>query len=845
MVDFKKMMDLKQKTKETNPIDLYNILDRKSIAGPLRPVQEYVLNEWYNNRRDEKDLIVKLHTGEGKTLIALLMLQSILNLGEGPCIYVCPNIYLVKQVCNEAIKFGIPFCTIEHNNNIPEEFLSGEKILITHSYKVFNGLSIFGIGNKSKKVNTIILDDSHACIDTLKGSFTITINRNKNEYIYNKIFTLFKDDLIEQGEGSFLEIESGESETFMLVPYWAWNNRKTEILKIISEGKNLDEIKYVWPLIKDNITEFSCFISGSKIEISPYNINVERFGIFSKANRRILMSATTQEDIFFIKGLNFPVKAVINPIKCPELKWSGEKMILIPYLINEECDRNLVATKFCEITNDKFGVVSLVNNTRRANYYNNLGAKLPKDNDEFFNIINQLRKGNFDKIVVINNRYDGIDLPDESCRVLIIDSKPFFNNYYEKYEENCCPNNEIINKKIAQKIEQGLGRAVRGEKDYCAILIIGTDIERFMKSKSTRKYFSVQTQKQIDIGFEVAKMAKNEIKEDEQPMEQIMLLINQMLQRDEGWKEYYINNMNTIVEKNIDNSIYNRYSAESNIEKLFLQGEYEKAINETQKFIDNFIKDDLEKGWYLQQMARYSYIFSKEKSNNLQKQAFKNNPALLKPNCDIEYSKISFLNENRIKKFKEYIKKYDTYEDFFLYMEEILNNLSFGMSSEKFEKALKEIGEMLGYLSGRPDKEIRKGPDNLWCGPNNKFIVFECKSEVDENRQAITKTEAGQFNNHCGWFKKEYGADSEVINIIIIPTKNLSYNADFNDKVYVMRRCKLKNLKCNIKEFLKEVKNYDLYDLSDEKIQLYFNRYKLNIEDFVNNYVEEVNHLKK
>ena len=39
MVDFKKKIALKSKSKNTNPIELYNTLDRKSIAGPMRPVQ--------------------------------------------------------------------------------------------------------------------------------------------------------------------------------------------------------------------------------------------------------------------------------------------------------------------------------------------------------------------------------------------------------------------------------------------------------------------------------------------------------------------------------------------------------------------------------------------------------------------------------------------------------------------------------------------------------------------------------------------------------------------------------------------------------------------------------------
>lgn len=221
MIDFKKKIASKSKSKVINPIDLYNTLDRKSIAGPLRPAQEYALNEWFNNRINERDLIVKLHTGEGKTLIGLLMLQSVINLGEGPCIYVCPNLYLVHQVCNEALKFGIPYCVVDENNNIPNDFHSCEKILIIHAHKIFNGKSIFGIGNNCVKASTVVLDDSHACIDVLKDAFTVTVSRNSNEALYNKILTLFSEDLIEQGEGSYLDIKTGEYETFMIVPYWS------------------------------------------------------------------------------------------------------------------------------------------------------------------------------------------------------------------------------------------------------------------------------------------------------------------------------------------------------------------------------------------------------------------------------------------------------------------------------------------------------------------------------------------------------------------------------------------------------------------------------------------------
>ena len=542
-IDFKKKLASRTITPKTNPIELYGTLDRKSVAGPLRPAQEIVLSEWYTKRRADKDLIIKLHTGEGKTLVGLLLLQSLLNSKEGPCLYICPNKYLVRQVCSEADKFGIPFCTFGESTEIPNDFLAGSKILITHVQKIFNGRSVFGTDNNYIKTGAVLMDDSHACIDTIKSAFTISISKSENSEIYSKILTLFNDDMIEQGEGSWLDIQAGDYNTFMAVPYWSWNNKKTEMLKILSAAQENSQIYYTWPLMRDQIENYCCYISGSKIEISPYNVSIRTFGSFSYATHRILMSATTQDDSFFVKGLEFRPEAVKNPLRNEKQKWSGEKMLIIPSLVEESCDHDLIVTNFCKSSPSKFGIVALVPSTKNCRQYQNLGA-ITATTGNIVEELDKLKKGIFSKIVVINNRYDGIDLPDESCRILIMDSLPYFDSLADRYEEQACPNSELINKRIAQKIEQGIGRGVRGEKDYCAILIIGSELVRFMRSIATNKFFSPQTRKQIDIGIEIADMAKED--KTESPIKVVLSLIKQMLVRDEGWKEYYASEMDRL-----------------------------------------------------------------------------------------------------------------------------------------------------------------------------------------------------------------------------------------------------------------------------------------------------------
>ncbi|NEO00573.1 MAG: DEAD/DEAH box helicase family protein, partial [Moorea sp. SIO3I7] len=519
MIDFKKKLGLKSIEKKVNPIEIYDSLDRRSETGPLRPIQKEVLEEWWAHRRADKDIILKLHTGQGKTLIGLLILQSRLNEKKGPCLYVCPNKYLVEQTCQQAERFGIGYSVIgKKDNSPPYEFVNSEKILITHVQKVFNGKSIFGFGGRSIKVNTIVLDDSHACIDSISESFKIKVNQGHK--LYKKLLQLFENDLKEQGEGSFIEIKSGDNtNTLLPVPYWSWQDKKSEVLEILSEYLDDTKVMFTWPVIKDNIENCQCFFSGQELEISTFINPIYDFGTFSKAEHRIFMSATAQNDSFFIQVLGLTASAVKKPLTAKNEKWSGEKMILIPSMIHEELDRDSIIHKLVELAPKlkPAGTVFITSSFKKAKLYEKLNYTVV-DSKSIFEEVNQLKSGNTDQGIVIVNRYDGVDLPDDACRILILDSCPFAESLTERYEEDCRSSSEIISIKIAQKIEQGLGRSVRGEKDYSVILLIGDDLVKFVKNDSYKKYFSDQTRKQIEIGFEIVTYSiEDDIIEGEDP----------------------------------------------------------------------------------------------------------------------------------------------------------------------------------------------------------------------------------------------------------------------------------------------------------------------------------------
>jgi replicative superfamily II helicase len=191
MVDFKKRLANKKSGKETDPVKLYDTLDRAVDKGPLRPSQLAVLNDWHTAHQTKRDVIVKLHTGQGKTLIGLLMLQARLNAGQGPAVYLCPNNFLIEQTSEQAKQFGIATCLADPE--LPEAFLNGEKILVASVQKLFNGLTKFGLNRRSIKMGSLLMDDAHACADAIRDACKIRIPHD--EQAYASLKALFASEL--------------------------------------------------------------------------------------------------------------------------------------------------------------------------------------------------------------------------------------------------------------------------------------------------------------------------------------------------------------------------------------------------------------------------------------------------------------------------------------------------------------------------------------------------------------------------------------------------------------------------------------------------------------------------
>jgi replicative superfamily II helicase len=835
MVDFNKLVKKKQEKQPIDPLQLYETLDRASDKGELRKAQTALLSDWHKSLRGQRDVIVKLHTGQGKTLIGLLILQSkVHELGE-PVVYLCPNNHLVSQTCEQAKQFGVPYVTSD--DELPDEFTSGKRLLITSVQKLFNGLTKFGLGAKSLPVSTILMDDSHACVDAVRDACAIRLARD--EQPYGELLDLFQDDLEAQGAGTLADIRNKNYGAILPVPYWAWIDRASEVVRILAKHTNKKSIRFAWPLLKDALSHCQCIISGESLEISPDLPPLQLFGAYDKAKHRVYMSATDADDAFLIKGLRLKADTVANPLVYKHERWSGEKMILIPSLIDDALDREFLVNALGKPMKGRtYGVVALTPSFKDAEFWEKCGAAVAKA-DTIKGQVEALKAGDYDKPLVIVNRYDGIDLPDQSCRLLIFDSLPHFESLLDRYMESCLGDTEIIAKKAARKVEQGLGRSVRGEKDYSTIILTGPHLIRLIRSNSSRKHFSPQTQAQIELGLEIADLARSEIATGEQPMNSLWTLVNQCLKRDSGWKSAYVERMDGLKIEHVQKDGLDIFEAELKAELKYQEGDAESAKAFIQALIDTHKPEPSVTGWYLQQMARYLYGSKRIDSNQLQVEAHKKNPYLLKPQKGMQVTTLQPISQKRAEAIIAFVRKAGSYEQLAIAVSDILNNLSFGAKADKFEKAFDDLARILGFHGERPDKSWKEGPDNLWALRDGEYLLVECKSEVSLDRAEIHKDESGQMIRAAAWFDKHYRG-VKVKRILIIPTLKVSKAAAFTCEVEVMREKSLSRLRKNVKAFFREFEALDLGSISESKVQTLLDAHHLGTDSIASEYTEAV-----
>lgn len=837
------------------PRDLFMALPNKDKSyGYPRDVQTEVWKQWFD-RRKEKNLIIKMNTGSGKTTVGLTILQSCLNEKVGPAVYVVPDNYLVSQVCIEAQKLGIRVAYDKYDElgnciSKGEEdyfFMNGKAILVINIHKLVNGKSIFGLrpNGNNIQIGSIIIDDAHACINTIEQQCTIQIKSDCP--IYSKIIEILgSHQELNDSQAFFNIIEKRDFNSNILIPFWIWQKDCEKIRRLLldsTDSSDINDIKsFNLPLLADIWKTCNCVLTTRGIEITPKSIPISKITSFEEANRRIFMSATLADDSVFVSAMGLgenDISSIITPEKANDI---GERLILFPKHLNALLDDSCIKEKLLEIAST-YNVVIIVPSFERLTFWQDLQGKIPLQilssrNKNIEKGIQALKQGTFSGITILVNKYDGIDLPEDACRFLVIDGLPTMRSEYDTTIHNINPNDKRICRELIQKVEQGMGRGVRSNSDYCVVVFMGNKLADVLINQNGDKFFSKATFEQYNISKQLwAQMMESN---DNPTVEEVFSLAEYVFKRDPDWisackgtlasvkyeKTASIDRIVVVTREAFEKACLERY------DEAFRIIEDEKNKNEA--------LDNKSKGLLIQQMAEYKNFTNPAQAQELLLSGQKLNSAILKPIRGVQYDKLSCFSDGQSTNMVKFMmNNFTNLNNYLIHVNSILDDLVFmENSADSFEKAINDIATIIGIHASRPDKEgVRGGPDNLWAIDNLKYFVIECKNGVKPDITAISKSDCSQLLSSIQWFENLYvGNNYTCYPIIIHRADKFDTAASPNPNMRIMTEKSLDKFKTAIRSFTESLVSNKNIAQDVKEIQKLLIQFKLTGENIVDNY---------
>jgi replicative superfamily II helicase len=776
MVDFKKLRESKTQPTVIDPIEIFRRLPKPPGINDLYISQAQVLEEWFT-RRNERDLVIKLHTGGGKTLVGLLIAQSILHEHREPVIYLSPTVQLVQQTFQKASEYGIPADVYEKGTDFSDDFLSGRSVLICTYQALFNGLSRFGVrgGNEPIRAATIILDDAHVAFSAVRDAFTLRVNRDSDLDTYDHLTNLFRNDFDELGKiGTFDDIASGNDKSVLEVPYWSWKDKSTQVREFLRHKP--DTYKFVWPFLRDSFDYCHCLISQNAFIITPIFPLVDLVPTFADCSRRIFMSATISDDSAIIRTFGANSDSIGKPITSNSLAGVSERMILAPELMPFSIDdlpEMLKSMASWAANKKRVGTVFLVPSKFTAKQWEDT-AQFADSTDKVATYVNQLLKNQSCGPFVFANRYDGIDLPGSACRLLILSDLPRGSSEYDQYRANTFAGGDELSAALAQRIEQGMGRGARGAGDYCAVILTGKALTAWFGLSSNLKFLTQSTRAQFEMGIELSKSIADK--------QELADTISRCFDRDKDWIEYHAETLADLTGlKEDDKTILYQAAVERSAFRLIRDGYFDKAIGKLEKFCQGtnetgrLVLDNKSRGWLKQLMARAAHYWGDiELAQQLQQSAYSDNYNLLRPRITPPYIPLS-LPGQQAEAIISRIDEFNPRRGYLANFNEIVSHLVPEASANQFEEALKSFGSILGFHTERPDKIYQMGPDVLWLLTENLALVIEAKSCKNKDNP-LNKEQHGQLLSAEVWFKEKY-PNYECIRVSVHPNSNATKSA--------------------------------------------------------------------
>jgi len=741
--------------------------DPESLFADLHPTDENVKHLWAHqadvlrayskNHEKTSDVALELPTGMGKTLVGLILAEYRRQKYDERVAYLCPTRQLAYQVGRQAASYGIHTVVLVGPQNAypPKDYASyatGEAIAVT----TYSG--IFNVNPRLDDARAILLDDAHAGGDYIANHWSLEIRRNHPAY--SGLVELFADTIPLALLMRFREdsIDPVYRKEVHKVSSFAYFDRLRGVSEFLEDKLAGTKQSYPWSVLREHLAATHIYFSWNGVLVRPTLPPSIHHRAFANAQQRIYMSATL--------GVGGELERLIGVrriarIPVPE-NWEsqrvGRRFILLPDLALSQKEVGAFVARVVEIRDRTLVLCpSLTQALSFAHFLGGSTSVKTLDADAIEESLEPFAKADH-AALVLAARYDGIDLPDNSCRQLILFGLPSALNLQEKFFVERLRVELVLRDRIRTRITQAIGRCTRNPRDYAAVLMCDTDLMEFCLRRENTSEMPCELQAELLFGIDNSRVDNPE---------QLLTLLQVFFAQDERWKQ-----ADAAIRDERDQCqqlrdplagvLMDAAPGEVDYQYAIWDGDPHRALELARGVADRLAGPEFSnyRAWwlYLASAAAYLAVITAGDQNartlsedllRRAKTASGNTwtrsllPTVLQAPTAISEDLALAAAEGAANSLRDM--------GFYgLKFERVIKSLLENINSDdppRFESAVQQLGALLGFDASKPQGDGK--PDVLWLLRPMLTVAFEAKSQV-ASTAPISVATARQCAGHAG-----------------------------------------------------------------------------------------------
>lgn len=777
-----------------NPERLFLEFTRRRHPTVL-PHQSALIASFMESGLTRPDVALQLPTGSGKTLVGLLIGEWLLRKNRERVVYLCPTRQLVNQVVEQATdQYGMSVLGFtgkkrEYSPTAKTEYQNADKVAITTYNSLFNSDPFF------EDPAVILVDDAHAAENYFAAMWTVQINRtDQTQIALHTALVGVLQRILEPSTSTRLAggWEADERGSWVdKVPTPEFLSISGDVMEIMDAHAESAELFFQWQAVRPILHACSMYLSCNSILIRPFISPTWTHAPFANARQRLYMSATLGAggDLERLTGRknilrlplpkDFPSQGVGRRFFIfPEMSLQDEDQVALRNGLMQATPRSLV------LVPSERAADAVSEQIRKDLKYPIFGAKDIEQSKKAFVLTHPA-------VAVVAGRYDGIDFPNEECRLLFLDALPKATNLQEQFIMSRMGANTLYNERVMSRVLQAIGRCTRSLLDYSAVVLSGGDLPNYLGSPQQRAYFSVELQAEIEFGIEQSKETSvEELLENfsifvangpewQQANDEILRRQSKLSQKEfpalaelESVAPFEIDFQSHLCNRDFDAALESAERILGNLKHAKLQGyralwHYYAGVAAHLGSPDgsgpmgqkarNHFKE-------AKKAAPIHWLAALAKFQGSSDQNAENNAALLMQveRLEQKLEDLGSLHEGRFAKLEKDIL-------------EGLQTLT-PDDSKPFENAHVELGKLLGFAAGKV--EVTASPDPWWLLKGHVAFVFEDHAG-GKSDGCLNTGKARQAMAHPDWIRANVpdSQGGDIISVVVTPATRADQGA--------------------------------------------------------------------